>query len=80
MDDELQNVYISIDLDEKLVDEACENSLIITHHPLIFSGLKRVNYDSYSTKLLKKDFGYVSKTGVSYGVKQFINWYLSYYK
>ncbi len=33
-----------------------------------------------STKLLKKDFGYVSKTGVSYGVKQFINWYLSYYK
>lgn len=54
MDDEIQNVYISIDLDEQLVDEANENSLIITHHPLIFSGLKRVNYDSYSTKLLKK--------------------------
>ena len=54
MDDEIKNVYISIDLDEQLVDEADENSLIITHHPLIFSGLKRVNYDSYSTKLLKK--------------------------
>jgi len=53
-DDEIENIYISIDLDEKLVDEADENSLIITHHPLIFSGLKRVNYDSYSTKLLKK--------------------------
>jgi len=53
-DDEIKNVYISIDLDEQLVDEAQENSLIITHHPLIFSGLKRVNYDSYSTKLLKK--------------------------
>jgi len=54
MDDEIENIYISIDLDEELVDEASANSLIITHHPLIFSGLKRVNYDSYSTKLLKK--------------------------
>lgn len=54
MADEIKSVYISIDLDEKLVDEMEENSLVITHHPLIFSGLKRVNYDSYSTKLLKK--------------------------
>ena len=54
MDDDIENIYISIDLDEQLVDEASEKSLIITHHPLIFSGLKRVNYDSYSTKLLKK--------------------------
>lgn len=54
MDDNIKNVYISIDLDEQLVDEAEEESLIITHHPLIFSGLKKVNYDTYSTKLLKK--------------------------
>ena len=53
-DDEIKKVYISIDLDEELVDEVENNSLIITHHPLIFSGLKRVNYDSYSTKLLQK--------------------------
>lgn len=54
MDDNIKNVYISIDLDDQLVDEAEEESLIITHHPLIFSGLKKVNYDTYSTKLLKK--------------------------
>ncbi|MBU3015485.1 Nif3-like dinuclear metal center hexameric protein [Poseidonibacter lekithochrous] len=53
-DDEIKKVYISIDLDEELVEEIEENSLIITHHPLIFKGLKRVNYDSYSTKLLQK--------------------------
>ena len=53
-DDEIKKVYISIDLDEQLLDEVEENSLIITHHPLIFKGLKRVNYDSYSTKLLQK--------------------------
>jgi dinuclear metal center YbgI/SA1388 family protein len=53
-DDEIKKVYISIDLDEELLDDVEENSLIITHHPLIFKGLKRVNYDSYSTKLLQK--------------------------
>ena len=52
--DEIKKVYISIDLDEQLLEEVEENSLIITHHPLIFKGLKRVNYDSYSTKLLQK--------------------------
>lgn len=52
--DEIEKIYISIDLDEELIDEVEEKSLIITHHPLIFSGLKRVNYDSYSTKLLQK--------------------------
>ena len=32
-----------------------------------------------STKLLKRDFGYTSKTSVHHGVKKFIKWYLSYY-
>ena len=53
-DDEIENIYISIDLDEELVNSVKEKSLIITHHPLIFSGLKRINYDTYSTKLLKE--------------------------
>ena len=53
-DDEIKNIYISIDLDEKLIQNAERNSLIITHHPLIFSGLKRVNFNTYSTKLLKE--------------------------
>ena len=53
-DDEIKKIYISIDLDEELLDEVENNSLIITHHPLIFKGLKRVNYDSYSSKLLQK--------------------------
>ena len=53
-DDEVKQVYISIDLDEKLVDSMDDNSLVITHHPLIFSALKKVNYDDYSTKILKK--------------------------
>ena len=53
-EDDINNIYISIDLDEKLIQNAERNSLIITHHPLIFSGLKRVNFNTYSTKLLKE--------------------------
>jgi len=52
--DEVQKVYISLDLDEELLDSVEENSLIITHHPLIFSPLRRVNYDSMATKYLRK--------------------------
>ncbi len=53
-EDKIENVYISIDLDEELVLNAKENSLIITHHPLIFTGLKKINYDTYGTKLLRE--------------------------
>ena len=53
-DDEVKQVYISIDLDLELVENIEPNSLVITHHPLIFSGLKRLNDDTYSTKILKQ--------------------------
>lgn len=53
-EDEIENVYISMDLDLELVKNLKPNSLIITHHPLIFSGIKRVNFDTYSTKILKE--------------------------
>ena len=32
------------------------------------------------TSLLKKDYKYYPKSSVEYGVKKFIDWYLSYYK
>jgi len=54
LEDEIQKVYISLDLDLELVEELEENSLIITHHPLIFSPLKKINNISYSEKILKK--------------------------
>jgi len=53
LEDEIKKVYISIDLDEEILETIEENSLIITHHPLIFSPIKKVNFDSYSTKLLR---------------------------
>ncbi|MGB5867754.1 MAG: Nif3-like dinuclear metal center hexameric protein [Arcobacteraceae bacterium] len=54
MEDEFENIYISLDLDLSMIKKIKKRSLIITHHPLIFSALKTVNNDSYSTKILKK--------------------------
>jgi len=52
--DIVKNVYISLDIDLKMIKDIKPKSLIITHHPLIFSPLKKINNDSYSTKILKK--------------------------
>ncbi|MEA3384599.1 MAG: Nif3-like dinuclear metal center hexameric protein [Campylobacterota bacterium] len=53
-DDEIKRVYISLDLDLEMIKTIKPNSLIITHHPLIFSPIKKLNNDSYTTKILKK--------------------------
>lgn len=53
MDDEFENVYVSLDLDLDFVQTCEPNSVVITHHPLIFSPLKKINFDSFSTKILR---------------------------
>ena len=46
-DDEVSSILIGLDCTESLVDEAvsCGADMIITHHPLIFSGLKKISPD-----------------------------------
>ena len=51
---EITKIVLSIDLDEKLIDSLDENTLLITHHPLIFSGLKQLDFDKYPSNLLHK--------------------------
>lgn len=53
MNEEFNEVFISLDLDEELLNSINNNTLVITHHPLIFSGIKKMNDDTYSSKLLK---------------------------
>lgn len=52
-DDEFEDIYLSIDLDLELVQNIKPNSLVITHHPLIFAPLKKINFDTFSTKILQ---------------------------
>ena len=46
-DDEVSSVLLALDCTPELVDEAvsCGADMIVTHHPLIFSGLKRISLD-----------------------------------
>jgi len=51
---DVENIYLSLDIDSDLIEKMRENSLIITHHPLIFKGLKSINYSSYPSSLIYK--------------------------
>ena len=53
MNDEFKNVYITLDLDKEYLKKVKKGALIITHHPLIFKGLKTINDDTYSSKILR---------------------------
>ena len=50
----VKKIVLSIDVDEELVDLLDSDTLLITHHPLIFSGLKDLDFDKYPSNLLHK--------------------------
>lgn len=52
--DEIESVYLSLDIDSSLLEHIPENTLIVTHHPLIFSGLKQLNFSKYPSNLIQK--------------------------
>ncbi len=60
-EDSFSKVYLSLDVDSKLIENLEENSLLITHHPLIFKGLKQINYDHYPSNVIKQ----MIKKGIS---------------
>lgn len=51
-----KSVLITVDVTENIVDEAIEKEcqLIIAHHPIIFSGIKRLNGSNWVEKTLIK--------------------------
>ena len=51
---EVKKIVLSIDIDEELLDELEEDTLVITHHPIIFGGLKQLQFNQYPAKLLQK--------------------------
>ena len=55
-DGKVTGVLICLDSTEEIVDEAIANNcnLIIAHHPILFSGLKRLNGSNYIEKTILK--------------------------
>jgi dinuclear metal center YbgI/SA1388 family protein len=64
LDDTISNIFISLDISSELLLDIPNNSLLITHHPLIFKPLKNINYDSFPSniikELIKKDITLIS--------------------
>jgi len=52
--DPIERIYLSLDVDRALVEATEEHSLIITHHPLIFGGLKQLDFARYPSNLIQK--------------------------
>ena len=51
---DISSIALSIDVDEQLIDSLEENTLLITHHPIIFSGIKQLDFSKYPTNLIQK--------------------------
>ncbi len=63
-DKEVNTIFLAVDATDRVLDEACEAGadMLITHHPLIFSGLKSVNEDHFVgrrvRRLIREDICY----------------------
>ncbi|RDU71495.1 Nif3-like dinuclear metal center hexameric protein [Helicobacter brantae] len=52
MEQEVSKIYLSLEVDTHLAQKVERDSLIITHHPLIFSPLKNLDTSTYPSNIL----------------------------
>jgi len=55
-EDEVQRALVSLDCTEEIVDEAVRKGcdIVISHHPIVFKGLKRLNGTNYVERTVLK--------------------------
>ncbi len=55
-DDEISGILITLDITEEILDEAISKKLdlIVCHHPIIFSGIKKLNGKNYIERCVAK--------------------------
>lgn len=55
-DQEISSIYIAVDATDKVIEEAVLNGadMIITHHPLIFDGLKSITEEDFIGRRVRK--------------------------
>ena len=51
---DISTIALSIDVDEALIDTLEPNTLLVTHHPIIFGGLKQLEFSKYPANLIHK--------------------------
>ncbi|MDC7290957.1 Nif3-like dinuclear metal center hexameric protein [Blautia schinkii] len=61
---EISHIFLALDLTEEVLDEAVEAGadMIVTHHPMIFSGIKKINNHTFVGRkilsLIRQDIPY----------------------
>jgi dinuclear metal center YbgI/SA1388 family protein len=55
-EDEVSGILIALDITEEIIDEAISKNLnlIVAHHPILFSGLKKLNGKNYTERCVVK--------------------------
>lgn len=55
-ENEISKMLICIDITEEVLNEAIQNNcgLIVSHHPIIFKGIKKINNDNYVERIIRK--------------------------
>ncbi len=51
---DVARIVVSVDIDERMVEEEEAGSLFVLHHPLIFTGMKRLLWNEYPANLLRR--------------------------
>ncbi len=54
MEDEVERIVLSIDIDEELLEKIEPNTLLITHHPLIFGGIKSFDTATFPSSFIQR--------------------------
>jgi len=54
MSREVENIVVSLDIDEEMIASAKEGTLFVVHHPLIFGKLTQLDFAKYPSNLLEK--------------------------
>ncbi len=52
--DDVKNIYLSLDIDFEMLESLPCDTTLITHHPLIFRPLKNLDFSRYPQMLIKK--------------------------
>jgi len=63
MEQYISEIVISLDVDSYILDNIKSNTLLITHHPLIFTPIKSIQDDPISNlikKMIKKDIAHIA--------------------
>ena len=53
---DIKGCLITLDCTEKIIEEAIKKkcNLIISHHPLLFKSINKINYDNWESRVIKK--------------------------